>query len=202
MIRALLLNCLLAAPVAAQGLVVPPAVQPCADTHLDAQRYIADLQNQGWQPVPAQARAVQIDLLNETFVSLVVGQDGPRADRLEQGRLLWAELSASQMVFTTPDNAQVLLMGGGVNGEGVAQIRCWLAFTDGTRMDTLYDQILAENEVTPEPGDEQVLVMEQPTEAANQALQLYLTRPTPGADTPARRAGIATLLSISPEGTE
>lgn len=202
MIRALLFTCLLASPAAAQSLVVPPAVQPCTDRHLDPQRYIADLQGKGWQPVPVQARAAQIDLLNETFLSLVVDQAGPRADRLEQGRLLWAELSVSQMVFTTPDNAQVLLMGGGVNAEGVAQVRCWLAFVDGTRMDSLYQQLLATSDITPAPGDEQVLVLDQPTEAANETLQLYLPRPTPDVDTPARRAGVATLLSIAAEGAE
>lgn len=202
MIRGGALLLCLASSVAAQGFGVPPAIAPCADLHLDPARYRADLEGRGWLFVPPFNRATQIELLNETFVALVAGRDGPRDDRLAQSRTVWANLGESQLLFTTPDGAQALMVSGGVTDDGESQLRCWMAFVDGTRLDTLYDQLLARTDETPEPGEEQVIFLTPPSPDPNDALRLFLTRPTPGIDTPATRAGIATVLITASGGTE
>ncbi|CTQ49017.1 hypothetical protein [Jannaschia donghaensis] len=202
MIRLVALLVCLTGPVAAQGYGLPPALAPCGEGHLDAARYRTDLQDLGWVFVPANARAGQLELLNDAFVSLVSGRDGPRDARLERGRAVWADLGVSQLVFTTPDGGQALMVAGGANADGVAQLRCWMAFADGTRMDDLFVQLLTQATDPPAPGDEQVLVLTQNTPGSDETLRLYLTRPAPGIDTPATRAGIATLLSVTPEAAQ
>ncbi|SDZ42290.1 hypothetical protein SAMN05444004_11415 [Jannaschia faecimaris] len=199
MIRALALIVCIAAPAAAQSYGVPPALVPCTDRHLDPARYRADLEAQGWRLVPAMNRAAQLTLLNDTFLALVAGNDGPRADRLERGRKLWARMGETQLLFTASDGAQALMVSGGFTPDGAAQLRCWMAFADGTRMDDVYAQLLTDANGTPEPGETQVITLTQTPEAGDETLSFYLTRPTPGMDTPATHAGIATLLTLSPE---
>lgn len=203
MIRSLVLLACLAGPAAAQGYGIPPVLAPCADRHLDPAQYGRDLTALGWVFIPAETRAAQLTLLNETFVTMVAGQDGPRTDRIEKARPVWADLGRSQMVFAAPDGgAQTLMLSGGQNEEGVTQLRCWMAIEDGSRIDDTYEELLANADGAPEAGEEQIIVLTPEAAAPDESFQIYLTRPTPGIDTPAIHAGISTILTITPDPAE
>jgi len=199
MIRTIALLACLGGPAVAQGYGIPPALAPCADRHLDADRYTLDLVALGWIPIPAGSRAEQVGLLSETFVTMMAGRDDTWDERKARARTIWADLGGSQIVFGTANGEQALMVSGRQSPDGEAQLRCWLAFADGSRLDTLYAQILADADGEPQPGEEQVLILTPPPAEPDEALQIYLTRPMPDMDTPATRAGIATILAIMPD---
>lgn len=202
MIRAIALLACLAGPVAAQDYGIPAVLAPCADRHMDAARYGTDLTARGWIFLPAGARADHLALLGETFVTMMAGEDGTWTDRIARARPIWAELGRSQMVFTSPDGDQTLMIGGARDADGAAQLRCWMAVSDGTRMDETYAQMLPEPGGAPTSGEEQVLVLTPAAATGQETFRIYLTRPAPGTDTPATHAGISTILTLAPGADE
>lgn len=192
---------LLSGTASAQAYGLPPALAPCGEDHLDMERYRAELAELGWSFVEEDDRAEELELLGDTFVALVGGTEGPRETRLEQGRAVWEDLGRGGLVFAATDGAQVLLIGSGLDGDGATQVRCWMAFDDGSRLDELYAQVVDPDADAPASGEEQTVVLTQAAKASGRPLLLFLTRPTPGTETPATHAGIATVLTVAEDAS-
>lgn len=136
-------------PAAAQqgmiGLPIAP-VLACQEDHFDPERYRADLLAAGWQIAAPQDRNDIAMRLADAFEPLAEPPQGDEtpAARRTANRAGWFRLTGERTLMARP--GAVLFMTGMTSDDGQRAIECWVALSEGTLVEGLFEAALAGRE--------------------------------------------------------